>query len=243
MTTHSAHYVAHAGLRRAISDYLARERDDVEHMNEILSEAQPVPSRRAASGGLTPSALPGYAKDETIRRDKMTSAAYDTNNIFAKILRGEIPSVKIYEDEHTLAFMDVIPRAGHVLVVPRAASRNLLDADPAVLAKTIPVVQTIANAVKEAFDADGVFVCQFNEPAAGQTVFCTSTSSRATRHRATHFRPRWKMAPCHNCECGEDQSGALIDDEAVRASAEPLSADARRRPQGHEQSRRPPVRQ
>ena len=97
---------------------------------------------------------------------------YDPNNIFAKILRGEIPSHKVYEDAHTLAFMDVMPQApGHVLVVPKAASRNLLDADPEALAQTIPVVQTIANAVKEAFDADGVFVCQFNEPAAGQTVF------------------------------------------------------------------------
>ena len=102
----------------------------------------------------------------------MTTPGYDNNNIFAMILRGEIPSVRVYEDEHTIAFMDVMPQApGHVLVIPRDGSRNLLDADPAVLARTIPVVQKIANAVKEAFEADGVYVAQFNEPAAGQTVF------------------------------------------------------------------------
>lgn len=70
------------------------------------------------------------------------ASAYDDNNIFAKILRGEIPSHKLYEDEHTLAFMDVMPQApGHLLVVPKTGSRNLLDADPQVLARTIAVVQ------------------------------------------------------------------------------------------------------
>lgn len=97
---------------------------------------------------------------------------YDDSNIFAKILRGEIPSHKIYEDDDTLVFMDVMPQGpGHTLVVPKAASRNLLDADPTVLARTIPIVQRTARAVKEAFEADGVTVVQFNEPASGQTVF------------------------------------------------------------------------
>ena len=139
----------------------------------------------------------------------MTSAAYDNNNIFAKILRGEIPSVKVYEDEHTLAFMDVMPQApGHVLVVPKAASRNLLDADPAALAKTIPVVQTIANAVKEAFDADGVFVCQFNEPAAGQTVF----------HLHFHVIPR------HDGIALKPHSGQMEDGAVLAANAEKIKA-------------------
>lgn len=98
--------------------------------------------------------------------------AYDDGNIFAKMLKDEIPSVRVFEDENVIAVMDVMPQApGHVLVIPRAPSRNLLDADPQVLAKTIPVVQKIARAVKQAFDADGVFVCQFNEEAAGQSVF------------------------------------------------------------------------
>ena len=100
------------------------------------------------------------------------SATYDDNNIFAKILRGEIPSFKVYEDDDTLAFMDVMPQSpGHTLVIPKAGSRNLLDADPAVLSKTIPVVQKIAVAAKKAFAADGIQLVQFNEPASGQTVY------------------------------------------------------------------------
>jgi histidine triad (HIT) family protein len=140
----------------------------------------------------------------------MTSAAYDSNNIFAKILRGEIPSHKVYEDAHTLAFMDVMPQApGHVLVVPKAASRNLLDADPAALAQTIPVVQTIANAVKEAFDADGVFVCQFNEPAAGQTVF----------HLHFHVIPR------HEGAALQPHSVKMEDGAVLAANAEKIKAE------------------
>ncbi len=97
---------------------------------------------------------------------------YDPNNIFAKILRGEIPCHKIYEDEHTLAFMDVMPQVdGHCLVIPKAGSRGLLDADPAVLAKVMPVVQKVAKAAVAATGADGFQVRQFNESAAGQTVF------------------------------------------------------------------------
>ena len=140
----------------------------------------------------------------------MTSAAYDSNNIFAKILRGEIPSHRIYEDDNAVAFMDVMPQApGHVLVVPKAPSRNLLDADPAVLARTIPVVQKIANAVKEAFDADGVFVCQFNEPAAGQTVF----------HLHFHVIPRYEGAALR------PHSGQMEDNAVLAANAENIKAE------------------
>lgn len=97
---------------------------------------------------------------------------YDPNNIFAKILRGEIPCHKIYEDEHTLAFMDVMPQVdGHCLVIPKVGSRGLLDADPAVLAKVMPVVQKVAKAAVAATGADGFQVRQYNEPAGGQTVF------------------------------------------------------------------------
>ncbi|HUR43915.1 MAG TPA: HIT family protein [Aestuariivirga sp.] len=98
--------------------------------------------------------------------------SYDPNNIFAKILRGEIPSHKVYEDEETFVFMDVMPQVdGHTLVVPKAASRNLLDADPAILGHLMMVVQKVARAVKIAFNAEGILIKQFNEPAAGQTVF------------------------------------------------------------------------
>lgn len=98
--------------------------------------------------------------------------AYDPNNIFAKILRGEIPSIKVYEDSDTVAIMDIMPQAdGHVLVLPRAPSRNLLDADPATFKPLYETVQIIARAVQQAFGAEGVLIKQFNEEAAGQTVF------------------------------------------------------------------------
>ena len=97
---------------------------------------------------------------------------YDPNNIFGKILRGEIPSHKIYEDEHALAFMDVMPQVdGHCLVVPKAPSRGLLDSDPAVLAQVMPIVQKVAKAAVAAMAADGFQLRQYNETAGGQTVF------------------------------------------------------------------------
>lgn len=98
--------------------------------------------------------------------------AYDPNNIFGKILKGEIPSHKIHEDEHTLAFMDVMPMVdGHCLVIPKTGSRNLLDADPAVLGLVMASVQKVARAAMKAFHADGCQIRQYNEQAAGQTVF------------------------------------------------------------------------
>jgi histidine triad (HIT) family protein len=112
--------------------------------------------------------------------------SYDDSNIFAKILRGEIPSHKVYEDAETLVFMDAMPQApGHTLVLPKAPSRNLLDADPQALARVAPVVQRVARAVKSAFAADGVTVVQFNEPASGQTVF----------HLHFHIIPRHEGIP------------------------------------------------
>lgn len=98
--------------------------------------------------------------------------SYDPNNIFAKILRGEIPSHKIYETEDVLAFMDVMPMVdGHCLVVPKAPSRNLLDVSDETLARLMPAVRKVAVAAKAAFNAGGVQIRQYNEPAAGQTVF------------------------------------------------------------------------
>src|SRR6185437_5889538 len=98
--------------------------------------------------------------------------AYDTDNVFAKIIDGAIPSHKVYEDENFLAVMDVFPQSrGHVLVLPKRPSRNLLDADPQVLASVMPMVQRIARAVVSATGADGCRIAQFNEAPAGQTVF------------------------------------------------------------------------
>ena len=106
---------------------------------------------------------------------------YDDKNIFAKIIRGEIPCEKIYENEHVLAFMDIMPQVdGHCLVVPKLPSVGLLDADPSVFAPLFTAVQHVGNAVKAAFDADGVTIMQFNGAAAGQTVF----------HLHVHILPR-----------------------------------------------------
>ncbi len=98
--------------------------------------------------------------------------AYDPDNIFAKILRGEIPSTRVYEDDDTLAFMDIMPRAdGHLLVIPKTPCRNVLDATPEQLAAVMGTVQRLGHAVLKAFDADGVTIQQFNEAAGGQEVF------------------------------------------------------------------------
>jgi histidine triad (HIT) family protein len=98
--------------------------------------------------------------------------SYDPNNIFAKIIKGEIPSHKIYEDEHTLAIMDVMPMVdGHCLVIPKAGARNLLDADPVVLAHVMETVQKVARAAMKALDAEGFQVRVHNEAVAGQAVF------------------------------------------------------------------------
>ena len=98
--------------------------------------------------------------------------AYDRNNIFAKILRGELPCYKVYEDAQALAFLDIMPRApGHTLVLPKAPVRNILDVAPEDLAHVAKVVQKIAQAAQQVFAADGVTVQQFNESAGGQVVF------------------------------------------------------------------------
>lgn len=108
--------------------------------------------------------------------------SYDANNIFAKILRGDLPAHKVYEDSETLAFMDIMPRCeGHVLVVPKSSARNMLDATPAQLAACLRTVQKVANAAMKAFDANGITVQQFNEAAGGQVVF----------HLHFHVLPRW----------------------------------------------------
>jgi histidine triad (HIT) family protein len=135
---------------------------------------------------------------------------YDDSNIFAKILRGEIPSHKVYEDADTLVFMDAMPQApGHTLIVPKAKSRNLLDADPDVLAGMGPVVQRVARAVKAAFAADGVTVVQFNEAASGQTVF----------HLHYHVIPRHEGVPLmpHSREMEKPEVLAAYADKIRKA--------------------------
>ncbi|MER9652031.1 HIT family protein [Mesorhizobium sp. M0152] len=139
----------------------------------------------------------------------MAETAYETDNIFAKILRGEIPSHRVYEDEAVIAFMDVMPQGpGHTLVVPKAPSRNLLDADPSTFGPLFLVVQNVARAVKRAFGADGVTVMQFNEPASGQTVF----------HLHVHVIPRFDGTPL------KPHSGAMEKPEVLAQNAGKIRA-------------------
>ena len=135
--------------------------------------------------------------------------SYDPNNIFAKILRGELPCTKVYEDDHTLAFMDIMPQAdGHVLVLPKAASESLLDADPATFAPLFATVQKMARAVKAGMGADGITITQFNGPAAGQTVF----------HLHVHIIPRWEGMPLRR------HSGTMESPDVLTANAAKIMA-------------------
>jgi histidine triad (HIT) family protein len=107
--------------------------------------------------------------------------AYDSNNIFAKILRGEFPCYRVYEDDHVLAFLDIMPRsAGHTLVIPKAPARNILDIAPEDFAHVARGTHKIARAAMKAFKADGITIQQFSEPAAGQVVY----------HLHMHVMPR-----------------------------------------------------
>lgn len=134
---------------------------------------------------------------------------YDPDNIFGKILRSELPAHKVYEDDTALVMMDIFPQSrGHTLVVPRAASRNLLDAEPAALAAVIPLVQRVARAVKAATGADGIRVAQFNEAPAGQTVF----------HLHFHVIPRFDGVALR------PPAGPMEKPEILAANAEKIRA-------------------
>ncbi len=135
--------------------------------------------------------------------------AYDPNNIFAKILRGEAPCTRVYEDDRSLSFMDIMPRAdGHVLVIPKAPARNILDMPSEELAAFMPSVQKVAKAVKSATAAEGLSIMQFNESAGGQVVF----------HLHFHILPRWggvELRP---------PGGAIAKAEALAATAAKIAA-------------------
>lgn len=137
----------------------------------------------------------------------MTS--YDPNNIFAKIIAGDIPSEKIYEDNDVMVIMDVMPQAdGHALVIPKAPARNILDAEPVSLGAVIATVQRIARASKKAFAADGITINQFNEAAGGQSVF----------HLHFHVIPRHEGVPL------KGHSGTMEDAAVLKANADKLRA-------------------
>jgi histidine triad (HIT) family protein len=136
---------------------------------------------------------------------------YDDGNIFAKILRGEMPAARVFEDDHVLAFMDVFPQAkGHTLVIPKHSSaRNLLDEEPQVLSNVILGVQRVTRAVRAALNPDGIVVTQFNGAPAGQTVY----------HLHFHIIPRWDGVPL-----GRHAAGGMADPAALKALAEQIAA-------------------
>jgi histidine triad (HIT) family protein len=135
--------------------------------------------------------------------------AYDPNNIFAKILRGELPCHKVYEDDQAFAFLDIMPRApGHTLVLPKAPARNILDAAPDDLAHLAQVVQKIARAGMQVFGADGITIQQFNENAGGQVVF----------HLHVHVIPR-KIGVAMKPPASEKEAPEVLADNAKRLAA------------------------
>ena len=136
-------------------------------------------------------------------------APYDQSNIFAKILRGELPCHKVYEDEHALAFLDIMPRAaGHTLVLPKAPARNLLDVAPADLAHVMQVAQKVARASLKVFGADGITIQQFNESAGGQVVF----------HLHVHVIPRKAGEPMKPPASVKEEA-SVLSDQALRLAA------------------------
>lgn len=135
--------------------------------------------------------------------------SYDPSNVFAKILRGEIPCTKVYEDADTLAFMDIMPRCeGHTLVIPKTPARNVLDATPAQLAACLATVQKIAKAQMKAFAAGGITIQQFNEPAGGQVVF----------HLHYHVMPRQEGIALKP-HTGKMEDGAVLAANAAKIKA------------------------
>ncbi len=134
---------------------------------------------------------------------------YDSSNVFARILRGELPCQKVYETDRVLAFMDIMPRGdGHVLVIPKAQARNILDVEPDDLAELMKAVQIVARAVKEAFSADGLTIQQFNESAGGQVVF----------HLHVHVIPRFDGVPMR------PHTGEMQKPDILAANAEKVRA-------------------
>lgn len=139
-------------------------------------------------------------------------AAYDPSNVFAKILRDEMPAVKVFEDDAVLAFMDVFPQSeGHVLLISRTSTaRNLLEAEPETLAALTAATQRVARAVVQALGCDGVSIMQFNGEAGGQTVF----------HLHFHVIPRWADRPLK----GHGQAG-MADMDQLQATAARIAAE------------------
>lgn len=139
----------------------------------------------------------------------MQNPSYDDQNVFAKIIRGEMPCHQVFEDVQTLAFMDIMPRGdGHLLVIPKNASRNIFDIAENDLNSLMSTVQKMAHSVIKAFEADGCTIQQFSEPAGGQVVF----------HTHVHVIPRFTDVPLR------PHTGAMADQEVLAAQAEKIRA-------------------
>ncbi len=135
--------------------------------------------------------------------------SYDPNNIFAKILRGELPCYKVYEDDKALAFLDIMPRtSGHMLVLPKAPARNILDIGADDLAHVMKVAQKVAKAAVKALDADGITIHQFNEGAGGQVVF----------HLHVHVIPR-KAGVAMKPPASEKEKPEVLAENAKKIAA------------------------
>jgi histidine triad (HIT) family protein len=141
---------------------------------------------------------------------EMAMPSYDPNNVFAKILRGELPSHKVYEDDRAFAFLDIMPRApGHTLVIPKGPARNLLDAHPDDVAHLAVVAQRVAKAAVKVFNADGITIQQFNEPAGGPVVF----------HLHLHVIPRKEGVPMKPPASVKEEQSVLADQALKLAAA------------------------
>jgi histidine triad (HIT) family protein len=138
---------------------------------------------------------------------------YDEGNPFALIIAGKIPSIKLYEDEHTLAFLDIMPQSkGHSLVISKwSRARNILEIEPDALAQVMATVQKVARAVRGALNPDGLHIAQFNGAPAGQTVF----------HLHVHIVPRWEGQSAGFAAHG---NGPMADADALRALADEIRA-------------------
>lgn len=139
----------------------------------------------------------------------MSTPAYDDQNVFAKILRGDLPSHKVFEDENTLVIMDIMPRGdGHILVIPKAPSRNIFDIETADLNAVMATVQKMARTVVKAFGADGTTIQQFSEPAGGQVVF----------HTHVHIIPRFEGVSL------KPHTGEMADNDLLAKQADQIRA-------------------
>jgi histidine triad (HIT) family protein len=135
--------------------------------------------------------------------------AYEPNNLFAKIVKGDIPSYKIYEDDKAIAFLDIMPRSpGHTLVIPKKSARNLFDVSPDDLAHVMKIAQKVAQAGMKAFGADGVTLQQFNEPAGGQVIF----------HLHVHVIPR-KTGVAMKPPATEKEKPEVLEEHAKKLKA------------------------